>query len=110
MSIHNLSRRPFMTALLAAALFGLGALWGSGALRFTTAARADVEEQTPTEHFLAGGERSEIVLKEIAGILRQDIVVPLHEIETRLSRIEAIAEGKPVPPPVQPRRRTGGRN
>ncbi len=76
-------------------------LWGNGTLRFVPAARADVEAQTPENHFLAGGERSEIVLREIAGILRQDIVVPLKQMETRLSRIEAIAEGKPVPAPVQ---------
>lgn len=88
----------------AGGLFLLGVLWGNGTLRFVPAARADVEELTPQQHFLAGGERSEIVLKEIAGILRQDIVVPLKQMETRLSRIEAIAEGKPVPAPVKPRR------
>ena len=94
----------FATALFASAVFALGALWGNGTLRLVPAARADIEAQTPENHFLAGGERSEIVLKEIVGILRQDIVVPLKQMETRLARIEAIAEGKPVPAPVQPRR------
>jgi len=97
-----------MTGLFACALFALGVMWGSGTLRIVPAARADVEELTPREHFLAGGERSEIVLKEIVGILRQDIVVPLKQIDTRLARIEAIAEGKPVPPPVKPSRGARG--
>ncbi|MGH7136844.1 MAG: hypothetical protein ACREHD_13980 [Pirellulales bacterium] len=92
----------------AGAFFLLGALWGSGTLRFAPAVWADVEKLTPENHFLAGGERSEIVLKEIAGILRQDIVAPLKQMETRLARIEAIAEGKPLPPPVQPRRGVKG--
>ena len=92
---------------LACIFFLLGALWGSGSLRLPSA-QADVEEQTPTQHFLAGGERSEIVLKEIAGILRQDVVVPLGQIEARLARIEAIAEGKPLPPPVERRRTAKG--
>lgn len=94
--------------LAAAGFFALGVLWGSGTLRFTPSVWADVEKLTPESHFLAGGERSEIVLKEIAGILRQDIVVPLKQIETRISRIEAIAEGKPVPPAVDPRRAAKG--
>lgn len=104
----NNSNHPLKSRLAALAcaggLFALGAMWGNGTLRFQSVARAEIEELTPKEHFLAGGERSEIVLKEIAGILRQDIVVPLKQMEIRLARIEAIAEGKPVPAPVQPRR------
>ena len=101
-------RSRLAIAAFAAAVFALGAMWGNGTLRIVPAARADVEELTPREHFLAGGERSEIVLKEIVGILRQDIVVPLKQMETRLARIEAIAEGQPVPPPVQTRRSARG--
>lgn len=93
-----------ITIVVAMGAFALGAVWGSGGLSLLPAARADVEKLTPENHFLAGGERSELVLKEIAGIMRQDIVVPLKQMEIRLARIEAIAEGKPLPPPVQPRR------
>ena len=103
-----MQRSRVITTLAAVALFTLGALWGSGSLPLMPAAWADVEKLTPETHFLAGGERSEIVLKEIAGIMRQDIVVPLKQMEVRLARIEAIAEGKPVPPPVQPRRGAKG--
>ena len=105
-----MSRLPsrIATALFACAVFALGAMWGSGTLRIVPTVRADVEELTPREHFLAGGERSEIVLKEIVGILRQDIVVPLKQMDTRLARIEAIAEGKPVPPPVKTSRGSRG--
>ena len=101
-------RARLATLVLLSGAFAGGALWGSGSLSLMPAARADVEKLTPENHFLAGGERAEIVLKEIVGILRQDIVVPLKQMETRLARIEAIAEGKPVPPPVQPRRGVKG--
>ncbi len=93
---------------IASAAFIAGVLWGNGTLRITPVAWADVEKLTPETHFLAGGERSEIVLREIAGILRQDIVVPLKQIETRVARIEAIAEGKPLPPAVDSRRGVKG--
>ena len=103
------SLRPRVAYLvLLSGTFAAGALCGNGTLRLAPAAWADVEKLTPETHFLAGGERSEIVLKEIAGIMRQDIVVPLKQMEIRLARIEAIAEGKPVPPPVQPRRGAKG--
>lgn len=103
-----MQRSRVVTASAAVGLFALGALWGSGSPLLIPVAHADVEKLTPENHFLAGGERAEIVLKEIVGILRQDIVVPLKQMETRLARIEAIAEGKPVPPPVQPRRGVKG--
>ena len=92
------------TLALLGGVFGLGVAWGSGGMRLLPTARADVEEQTPTQHFLAGGERADITLKEILGVMRQDIVIPLKQMESRLARIEAIAEGKPVPPPVDTRR------
>jgi hypothetical protein len=104
------ARGRLPTLALLAGVFALGAVWGNAGLRVLPSARADVEEQTPTQHFLAGGERSEIVLKEIVGILRQDIVVPLKQMEARLARIEAIAEGKPAPPPVDVRRGMKGAN
>ena len=106
-AIPSLRTRLASLVLLSGA-FAAGALWGSGTLRVAPPVWADVEKLTPENHFLAGGERSEIVLKEIAGILRQDIVVPLKQMEMRLARIEAIAEGKPVPPAVQPRRGVKG--
>src|SRR5439155_17391351 len=86
-------------------LFGMGALWGSGALPLVPSVMAEVIEGEQPKAFLAGSERSEFVLREIAGIMRDDIVIPLKQIEARLARIEAIAEG---PAPQRGKRTNGG--
>ncbi|HEV3003165.1 MAG TPA: hypothetical protein VGX78_01835 [Pirellulales bacterium] len=92
--------------LVAGALFGLGSLWGNGTICLLPVVRADVTEGETPQAFLAGGERAELVLRDIAQILRDDIVGPLKQIDARLARIEAIAEGgeREAPPP----RRRGG--
>jgi hypothetical protein len=69
--------------------FVVGAVWGSGAVPWSATARAEVREETSREHFLSGSERSEIVLKDIAGILSR--------IEERVARIEeSLSEDRPA--------------
>ncbi len=61
-------------------LLVLGAFCAGTAFQPSPAVRAGVRQTTSKEHFLAGGERSVPVLKEIAKTLRQ--------IDTRLAKIE----------------------
>ncbi len=75
----------------AAGLFGLGMCCGSGMIRLTSPVQAEVRDLSPKEAFLAGGERSEIVLKEISATLKQDIAATLKQLDTRVARIEFAA-------------------
>jgi hypothetical protein len=74
--------------LVGAGLFAAGALWGGGMAQFHGAAKADVTETPMPPAFLAGGERSEIVLREIEDIYKRDIVPTLKQLEIRSGRIE----------------------
>jgi hypothetical protein len=86
---RQLSKSTCLHCLLGALLFAAGALWGSGTAQLHSSARADVTETPTPQAFLAGGERSEIVLREIEDIYKRDIVPTLKQIELRSGRIEA---------------------
>jgi hypothetical protein len=81
-------RQRIERGLIAVAIFGAGALWGSGAIQFPPAARADVRTITPDKAFLAGGERSEIVLREIQDLYKREIIPTLKQMDTKTGRIE----------------------
>ena len=77
------------------ALLALAAI--TGAPRWTPDARAEVREPPPPpQAFLSGGARSEIILREIADVLKR--------IDARLERLEraidAANQQQPEPPPA----------
>lgn len=75
-------RRTWATLRLAA---GLLAAFVVGLCLRPTEPLAEVVQTRPREAFKAGGERSEIVLREIADLLKK--------MDGRLERIERVATG-----------------
>jgi len=73
-----------------ARLAGVGLILAAGYLAGQTAgpSRADVTELPRREAFLAGGERSEIVLRDVLTVLKR--------IDARLETIEKKVAGKPA--------------
>jgi hypothetical protein len=68
-------------------LFGIATGYAAGiAAQSTSTLHAEVTELPRREAFQAGGERSEIVLRDIAAILKR--------MDTRLDRIEQVVVGK----------------
>ena len=62
----------------------MGILIAAIALRSGAPVSAEVREETPREAFKSGGERSEIVLREISETLKR--------IDARLERLEKFAQ------------------
>lgn len=64
-------------------LAGIAVGYAAGiAAQSSSALHADVSELPPREAFLAGGERAELVLRDIAVVLKR--------MDTRLDRIEQV--------------------
>jgi hypothetical protein len=79
MQMKKLDFRRVAAALaLGVAMFAAGL-----SLREAPSARADVTGESPRQQFMAGGERSEVVLREISATLKR--------IDARLERIERAA-------------------
>ena len=90
MSKQNLTHRPparslapVRSTLICAGLLGAGWLIGSVATR-PSAASAQVINAAPDQHFLSGDQLSLPVL--------QDIAATLHQMDARLTHLEAISD------------------
>ncbi len=83
--LTGLFGRGLLTGVLLVAAFWLG----SSVRREPTVSAADTRRNPPREAFLAGSERSIPILQEIS--------VTLKRIDTRLARLEKLAQGQPRP-------------
>jgi hypothetical protein len=90
MNTHNSVREPrarsfapIRSTLICAALLGAGWLIGSVATRPSTAS-AQVINAAPDQHFLNGDQLSLPIL--------QDIAATLHQMDARLTHLEAISD------------------
>ena len=82
--------RKLARGLVAALLLGSGLI--AGVTWRHPQARADVRRTPPEQHFKSGAQRSEAILREMSATLKS--------IDTRLQRLEQLAEkqlGKPQP-------------
>jgi hypothetical protein len=80
---HTQSFAPVRSTLICATLLGAGWLIGSVATR-PSLASAQVINAAPDQHFLSGDQLSLPIL--------QDIAATLHQMDARLTHLEAISD------------------